>query len=121
MPFSASPRLLRPPRARPDPGPRMMSRVAAAIDEVDGWLSRLEAMPGERRAALKPELLLEVAAAIARAQQAACREIADDWAVSWSRTEPISNSDAFIALLKARHALGRVAERYDARLGGEPA
>lgn len=119
VPFSTSPRLLRPSRSRPEPGPRMTSRLSAAIDEVEGWLSRLEAMPGDRRAPLRPELPPEIAEAIGRTRRAVCREVADSWATSWNRTEPVSNSDAFIALLKAREALGRVAERYDARFTGE--
>lgn len=111
----ASPRRLRPARARPEPGPRLISRLFAAHDEVDGWLRRLEAMPGDRRAPLKPELPPQVAAVIERTRRAVAREGDSAWVTAWQRGAPVSISDAVIALLKARHALGQVAERYDAR------
>ena len=85
------PRQLRPRTAqRGEPSVRMIARLCNASDAIEGWLKRLEAMPGSRRAPLDPELPPYIARVIKRARRAAARDIAEDWVEIWPREAAVS-------------------------------
>lgn len=100
----------------PLPSGRLFGRLGAAAGEIELWLERLEVLPGPRAAPLAPDLPPQVAATIELARRAAGRGPGRFPAPDWGAGRPVSNTDATIALLKARVALGDLAEHYEARL-----